>query len=214
MSAVPDWRLEGDWMDVCSCAIPCPCSWAQKATNDFCEGLLAYHVRQGSYGDVSLDGLNVMAVVDFEGGLWDEGQKINAGLFIDDRADARQQEALQMIFGGQAGGWPANVAALIGDLRGVEVAPMTVEVDEDLGHWRAEVPGKIRASSTALSGPTSVPGGRVQSRELPGAEVGPMGDAVCTWGSSDVHEIDCFGFKQSHTGRSSKTIPFSWTGPS
>jgi hypothetical protein len=31
---------------------------------------LAYHIREGAYGDVRLDGLNVLAVSQFDGNIW------------------------------------------------------------------------------------------------------------------------------------------------
>jgi hypothetical protein len=106
-SDVPQWHVVGDWFDVCRCDIPCPCEFAQAPTDNYCEGVLAWHIREGNYGDVSLDGLNVVMVGSFEGNLWTgEAKNSFAGFFIDERADERQREALQMIFGGQAGGWP------------------------------------------------------------------------------------------------------------
>jgi len=53
----PSWHLEGDWFDVCNCRIPCPCTFAQAPSEGDCEGILAWHVREGSYGDVPLDGM-------------------------------------------------------------------------------------------------------------------------------------------------------------
>ena len=67
MADIPQWRLVGDYFDVCSCDIPCPCEFAQPPTNNHCEGVLAYHIGEGNYGDVRLDGLNVLGPVrDFE----------------------------------------------------------------------------------------------------------------------------------------------------
>lgn len=211
--SVPTWHLNGDWFDVCSCAVPCPCTMAQAPTDNACAGVLAYHVTDGRYGDVALDGLNLLVLMDFTGNVW-AGAKVNAGIFVDDKADDAQSQALQMIFGGQAGGWPAAFASLIGDLRGIEAAPITIEVDEDLGSWRAEVPGRVEARGEALSGPTSPPGSRVQTMNPPGSEVGPLPPgAVVTWGRATAHRADAFGFSQSYTDRSSKHIPFAWTGP-
>ena len=31
--------------------------------------MLAYHIREGAYGDVQLDGLNVLAVAQFDGNI-------------------------------------------------------------------------------------------------------------------------------------------------
>ncbi|HEX2238900.1 MAG TPA: DUF1326 domain-containing protein [Gammaproteobacteria bacterium] len=58
MAGIPDWWMKGDWFDVCSCNLPCPCAFAQAPTNNHCEGVMAYHVREGAYGDIRLDGLN------------------------------------------------------------------------------------------------------------------------------------------------------------
>jgi hypothetical protein len=128
---IPQWRLVGDWFDVCSCDIPCPCEFAQPPTNNHCEGVLDYRIGEGHYGDVRLDGLNVLAVAAFDGNLWAGDADLVMGIFIDERGDERQREALQMIFGGQAGGWPATLAELIGEVRGIEFARIEVEVAGD-----------------------------------------------------------------------------------
>jgi hypothetical protein len=76
--------------------------------------VLAWHSREGHYGDVPLDGLNVMALAAFEGNIWAGETKAIMGGFFDERADEGQREALQMTFGGRAGGFPAVFAELIG----------------------------------------------------------------------------------------------------
>ena len=133
------------------------------------------------------------------------------GMFIDERADDRQREALQMIMSGQAGGFPATFAELIGEMRGIEFAPIEFEIADDLAYWRAEVPGRVVAKAEALTGPTTPPGKRVQMLNPPGSEVGPGG--VATWGTATANEVDALGFKWEWSGRSSKHISFDWTGP-
>ena len=210
MAAVPRWQLEGDWFDVCKCDIPCPCEFAQAPTNGACEGILAWHVRKGSYGGVALDGLNVIALGYFEGNIW-AGAKATMGIFIDARADDRQRDAMQTIFGGKAGGWPGEFAQNIAEVRGIEFVPIEFEVAGDLATWRAAIPGKVEAKAEALTGPTTLPGQRVQTLNPPGSEVGP--NAVATWGKSQVDRADAFGFKWDRSGQSSKHIPFNWSGP-
>jgi hypothetical protein len=78
-------------------------------------------------------------------------------------------------------------------------------------HWSAEIPGKILARSEALTGPTIPSGKRVQTINPPGSEAVPGGDA--TWGRSIADAADAMGFKWTRRGRSSKHIPFNWTGP-
>ena len=210
MTNVPQWQAEGDWFDVCKCDIPCPCEFARAPTYDECDGILVYHIRKGNYGDVPLAGLNVVALGYFKGNVW-EGAKVTMGIFLDERANPKQREALQMIFGGQAGGWPGQFAQNIAEVRGVEFAKIEVEIADDLARWRAAVPGKVEAMADALTGPTTPPGKRVQTINPPGSEVGPGG--VATWGTATVDRADSFGFKWSRSGQSSKHIPFSWRGP-
>ncbi len=212
MVDIPRWELRGDWFDVCKCNIPCPCTFAQPPTSGDCDGVLAYHIREGRYGDVRLDGLNLVFVGAFTGNIWAGARGVGAG-FIDARATERQREALQMIFGGRAGGWPAEFAKMFGEIRGIEVAPITFEIADDLAHWRAEVPGKVAARAEALTGPTMLPGQRVQLHHPPGSEVGPGPDVVATWGRAVVDRADAFGFRWERSGKSSKHMPFHWTGP-
>lgn len=209
----PPWRLKGDWFDVCNCLIPCPCTFAQEPTTGDCEGVLAWHIREGHYGDVRLDGLNLIMVASFSGNVWTDSHRDPKGaLFLDERADDQQRAALGTIFGGQAGGWPQQFAEMFhGEMQGMDVAPITVEVDEGLGGWRAEVPGKVTAVAEALTGPTTAEGARVQVHNPPGAEVGP--GQVATWGRAVTDRADAFGFSWDRSGRSSKHFLFDWSGP-
>ena len=210
MAAIPQWHVEGDWFDVCKCDIPCPCEFARAPTYGDCEGILVWHVRHGDFGGLSLDGLNVVALGYFEGNIW-AGAKATMAIFLDERADAKQREALQMIFAGQAGGWPAQFAQTVAEVRGIEFAPITVDIAGDLASWRAAIPGRVEASAEALTGPTTPPGKRVQTINAPGSEVGPGG--VATWGSARVDRADALGFRWNRSGQSSKHIPFDWRGP-
>jgi hypothetical protein len=210
--SVPKWNVSGDWFDVCKCNIPCPCTFAQAPSYGDCEGVLAYHISSGRYGETPLDGLNVVMVGGFTGNVWaGEVKDAKAGFFFDERANEKQREALQMIFTGKAGGFMAELAKAFGDIRGVEFVPIKFEVAKDLAHWSAEVPGKVVARAEALTGPTTPPGKRVQLHNAPGSETGP--GQVATWGRALASEANTMGFKFDWKGRSSKHIPFDWAGP-
>ena len=211
MAEVPRWHIVGDWFDTCKCSIPCPCTFAQPPTTGDCEGILAWHIRKGNYGDIPLDTLSVMAVTAFTGNIWEGNTKASMAIFIDERADERQRDALQKIFGGRVGGWPAIFANFIGEVRGMEFARIDFHVDDDLASWRAEIPGKLTSSAEALGGPTTPPGKRVQVHNAGGCETGPGG--VATYGKATADRADAFGFKWDRTGRSSKHIGFDWSGP-
>jgi hypothetical protein len=212
--SIPEWHVRGDWFDVCRCDIPCPCEFAQPPTDGWCQGVLAYHIREGHYGDVRLDGLSIIALGTFEGNLWSrEARGLKLGFFIDERTDERQREAIMTIVSGQAGGVPAQLGAIWGqpEVLGLEPAPIRFEVADDLSSWRAEIPGKVVASAEALAGPTTPAGQRVQTLNPPGSEVGPGGAA--TWGRATADRVDALGLKWEWDGKSSKHIPFEWSGP-
>ena len=211
VTETPQWRLAGDWFDVCRCRVPCACTFAQAPDEDQCDGILAWHINQGNYGDVRLDDLNVVAIGSFVGNIWTgEAKDSKMGFFIDERADDSRREALQAIWGGDAGGWPAGFAELIEDVLGIEYAQIEFELADDLSRWSVEVPGKAKGSAEALTGPTS-PEVPVQVHNAPGAEVGP--GQVATYATAREDEVDAFGFKWSWPGRSSKHFPFEWSGP-
>ena len=62
-----------------------------------------------------------------------------------------------MIFSGKVGGFMAEFAKLIGEIRGIEYAPIKFGLADDLSYWSAEIPGKVIAKAEALTGPTTPP---------------------------------------------------------
>jgi hypothetical protein len=213
MAEIPNWHAAGDWFDVCKCTVPCPCTFAQPPTSGDCQGVLVWHINDGRYGDVPLDGLSVVAIGGFEGNLWTSKAKNSTlNLVFDSKADQRQQEALQMIFGGQAGGKPAEILGIWGapQILGVEQLPIEFEIGDKLAYWQLRVPGKIEARAEALGGPMTPAGERVQTLNPPGSETGGR---VATWGVAVIDRVDGFGLAWNRSGNSSKHIPFDWSGP-
>jgi hypothetical protein len=214
MAEIQQWHVAGDWFDVCSCDIACPCIFGQSPTNNVCRGVLAYRIREGHFGDVTLANLKLVLAATFQGNIWaGQATGFKAALFVDGTASSQQQKALQMIFGGQAGGVPARLSAIWGPLElvGMEGVSIEFEVASDLAYWRAEVPGKVMARAEALTGPMTLPGQRVQPAERTRFGGGPCQTA--TWGKATTHRVDALGLKWEADGKSSKHIPFDWSGP-
>ena len=77
MSSATQWHIKGDWWDLCNCAIGCPCVFGSEPTLGYCEGVLTWLIREGSYGDVSLDGeLGVAMVVHFDGSVFKKNREL------------------------------------------------------------------------------------------------------------------------------------------
>ncbi len=215
MSDIPGWHIVGDWFDNCSCAVACPCTFAQAPDNGFCKSVLFWHVCEGHYGDIKLDNLSFVRVGRWEGDLWARNASGVAGLYIDEHADDRQMEALPAIIGGRAGGFPGWVNECFAggrQTRGVEHAKITFEIAPDQAHWGVEIAGKVKAWAKALFGPTSAPGQYPRLMNAPGSETGP-GPQLVTWGKATILSVDAFGFKFEYASNSAKHIPFDWTGP-
>jgi len=215
MDQATSWHIKGDWFDNCSCAVACPCTFAQTPDNGYCDFVLFWRVGQGHYGDTNLDGLSFVRLGRWEGDMWAGDAKGVSGVFIDDNADDEQADALQQIFSGKVGGWPEQWAGLFPngrEIRGVERARISFEIAPDLGHWGMEILGKVKSWANAITGPTSSSGKYPQLINAPGAETGPNPKPM-TWGKSTVCTVDAFDFKFEWTTSSSKHCPFDWSGP-
>src|SRR3954469_5116663 len=118
MATQQKWHLSGDYFENCNCNVVCPCLVSPSApltarpSQGMCDVALVFHIDNGSYGNVSLDGLNV-AVVGHTPGPMGEGNWTLAA-YIDERADEQQTTALGAIFGGAEGGPMAAFAPLVG----------------------------------------------------------------------------------------------------
>ena len=86
------WSLSGSYFESCNCEVACPCVFMSPPTSGECTVLLAWHIDRGSFGDVSLNGLNVALAAYSPGHMlkvkWD------VGLYLDEKASPAQREAL------------------------------------------------------------------------------------------------------------------------
>jgi hypothetical protein len=120
------WQLQGEYFENCNCDVVCPCLFSalepltSAPTEGACEVAFGFHVDDGRFGEVSLDGLNVALIARTPGPMAEGNWQV--ALYIDDQADEQQNSALQSIFTGSAGGVMANLAPLIGDVLGARSA--------------------------------------------------------------------------------------------
>jgi len=114
------WKIEGEYMEACSCDFLCPCitkNSTTPATHDFCKVAMTYVIKQGGFGDVTLDGV-AFAVVAESKAVMSQGDWV-LGIIVDERATDAQAAAVTAIASGQAGGPLAGFAPLIGEFRGM-----------------------------------------------------------------------------------------------
>jgi hypothetical protein len=101
------WNLEADYLQACNCDYGCPCEFSAPPTYGSCQGLGAWRINTGRYGDVSLDGL-AMGFAAYWPKAIHEGNG-TACLFFDEKADRAQRDALFRIASGQEGGMPFEI---------------------------------------------------------------------------------------------------------
>ena len=60
--AEENWKISGDYFEVCSCQVTCPCNFLSLPTEGHCDACLIWGINEGSYGQVDLAGQKVAVV--------------------------------------------------------------------------------------------------------------------------------------------------------
>jgi len=110
-ATLPAWHLRGTVVQACNCNWGCPCDFNAPPSKGYCEGTWTWHIEQGSFGDVALDGIRFGAVCKWPGQLHEGNGE--AWPLLDSRATPEQVQAIGTLLGGQAGGPWAIVAATL-----------------------------------------------------------------------------------------------------
>jgi hypothetical protein len=126
------WSLKGSYVETCSCDLICPCnaSMSHGAVYDYCRVVLAFAIKEGEIEGTDVSGLNVAAIADTPKVMTEGNWKL--GVFVDERASDEQMDKLVAVFSGQKGGPMEAAAPLIGEMLGVEKAPIEI-VDDETG---------------------------------------------------------------------------------
>lgn len=101
------WSIEADYVQACNCDAGCPCEFQAPPTLGYCQGMGAWSIRKGSCGALDLSGLAFGFAAHWPKPLHEGGG--TGAFFIDERANARQREALAKIVTGAAGGMPFEI---------------------------------------------------------------------------------------------------------
>src|SRR5918996_1658647 len=96
------WTMKGTVLVACNCDHGCPCNFQALPTMGKCEGGWTWHVEEGSYGDVRLDGITFTLTVNWPGPIH-EGNGVGL-LLVDERADEAQRDAIHTLVKGEVGG--------------------------------------------------------------------------------------------------------------
>ena len=198
-----EWKLTGNYIESCNCEAACPCVFLSPPNNGECTVLVAWNIKNGSFGDVSLDGLNISLAVHSPGHMAEV--KWKAALYLDDKANDAQQEALTKIFGGQAGGHPAMLASHVGEMLGVKNTPM--EFNDDSKKSRSLKIGDI--ANFAIEAIEGQGGAEVTVNNHPLC-ISPGNPAVVSRAS--VFNFNDYGLNWEFTNKNGFFSPFEYHG--
>lgn len=198
------WRLQGTYLENCSCDMVCPCTTSglsMPADTERCRVLLAFHIDSGDVDGVDVSKLTVAVLADTPQLMSDGNWRV--GVFMDAAASQEQADKLGAVFSGQVGGPMAMLAPLIGEMMGVEVAP--IEFSDD-GRRHSVRIGDVVDIEVEDFVPPLNPGGEVS--KLTG--MFHPANSTLTVARAVRSRINAFGLELSQEGKNGHSAPFSW----
>jgi|SRR5579859_4630230 len=200
------WQITGDYFENCNCDVVCPCLISTKPpmtaqpTAGACEVAFGFHIDRGSYSGTALDGLNVAMTARTPGPMADGNWSL--ALYLDERADEQQRQALQAIFTGAAGGPMAALAPLVSTVLGVKPAPITFQKEGK--HRSVEIPGMMHLAVNPL--PSFDPENELwamNAHPFAPSVAMAVGDANSTWTD--------YGMRWDNSGKNGHYAPINWS---
>ena len=201
MSETTSYHLKGVLLGTCSCDWGCPCNFEAPPTKGFCEGGYLWHVEQGHYGGVQLDGLSF--------GMYGRSPAaVHLGnltelFLVDDRADTRQREAIEALMRTIP---PFSVFySLTSTFLGFRYVPINVQLDGVRS--RVTISGTLEAALTPITNP-------VTGEEEPATLLKPKGftsqqQELCT---TSVLRLSTERLSYDHSGKYGEFSPFEYKG--
>jgi len=155
--ATVEWRVRADEFGNCNCAYGCPCQFNARPTHGTCEAAVGYKIHDGNFGDVRLDGLTAALFVQFPGAIHEGNGTMQ--LVVDERADARQREALVKILSGEETEEMATIWWVLGAMSPNKLQPLFMpidfEIDVEARRARLNIRGLLEATGEPIRNPVT-----------------------------------------------------------
>ncbi len=199
------WRLEGSFVENCNCDSVCPCLTSvfnRPGDEERCQVLFHFQVRSGDIDGVDVSGLGIALAIDAPAMMTEGGWRV--GLVLDEAASEDQAQALAAVFSGEKGRPMASFAPLIGELLGMERAPVSLESHN--GRRSARV-GDVEVEVSGIVAESSAAGEAVQVSGV----LHPAGSTF-TVAPSERATGSLFGIPFANTGKHAAYTEFAWAG--
>jgi len=203
---IPNWNFTADYVETCNCDYGCPCNFNGFPTYGSCQTLVLFHIRSGSYGDTRLDGLDFISAVYWPKAIH-EGNG-TAQLFITNRANEEQRQALINIYSGQAKG-DGPFALFAGTFK-YFLEPQIVDIKVNLSGKKSSfsVPGVMDVQTEGFTNPVT---GEDQDTkiQLPKGFIFKLAEAA----KSKIMHITTQSLNFDHSGQNAFYAVVEFRGP-
>jgi hypothetical protein len=200
------WRLDGTYFENCPCDMVCPCTTSgltKAADADRCRLVLVFHVDRGEVEGVDVSDRSVIVVADAPAVMADGNWRV--GMVMDAAASPEQATSLGTVFSGQSGGPMAALTPLIGEMLGVETAP--IEYVDDGLHHSVRAGDLIDIEIEDFIAPQLRPDGPVEML----TNMFHPASSTLTVASATRSQVSVFGMDFAHEGKNGHSSPFSWS---
>jgi hypothetical protein len=154
---IVDWYVEGVSFGNCNCSYGCPCQFEALPTHGHCRGFEVFRIDKGHFGEVRLEGLKAAMLYVWPGPIFEGKGELQA--VIDERADARQREALVKILHGEETEEAAThwwvFHAMSDKIHEPLYKPIEYEVNVEARTARVVIPGVIQSVGRPITSPAT-----------------------------------------------------------
>ena len=153
--AYVDWFIDAVSVSSCNCDWGCPCQFNSVPSKGNCRAAVAFQIKKGHFGDVSLDGLRGCAMVAWPGAIHEgKGECLP---IVDDRASEDQRNALLTIMSGGETDPGANFFNVFASTYTKVHTPLFLPIefaeDRAAGTGHFAVPGYVSVEASPITNP-------------------------------------------------------------
>lgn len=147
MTTQTPYRIKAESVESCSCRHGCNCQFEGIPNEGICEFIIGYDIKDGSVGNVSLNGVKAVVVAKYPNAIHEGNDHVV--LYVDDKASGQQVDALVSVLSGKLGGMPWEaLAGTIGKFEGPIRSPITITTAAERS--TVNVPGEVEVQFTPL----------------------------------------------------------------
>jgi hypothetical protein len=205
--AIPEWTLKADYIETCNCDYGCPCNFTGFPSNGFCSALVGYHIREGNYGRLKLDNLDVVDAYSWPKAIH-EGNGTHQIFITNKISEQEQKDAIINIFSGKAKG--NGHFALFAPTIKYQLDPKYVDIHMNVDGRKSSftVPGVIDVKLENFVNP--VTGDEQDTKiQLPKGFIWKLADAAKT----KIMRISTLSLNFNHSGKNAFYSVVEFQGP-